>query len=544
MNDKDLDEVEDWCFVCKDGGALRVCDYRGCTKVYHAKCVHKTNSFLKTKKRWVCDHHSCSVCHSQIEISFSCLLCTYSVCDNCRKSNDSSEFAVVRGKENVGLCVDCLELVRFAENAECDRDGDKLDFEDPETFEYGFKECWEILKEKDGLTLNDIYDERREMIHDEEISLKELLMQRLNKQKSDFDSKEKPENVVSLGSHMNAESGIHKEDGDETTQIDHVLCKHNKRKLILDCETSSESEKKEPHVENGMSEDYEDNIPLKDRLARRILKKPKLVIPHYVKPFVSVEKEPHVENSLSEDDEDITLKDCLARRLPKKPKLVIPSYVKPFVSEEKKKVMYHYCTRNAKESCFASVVVSNMKLVYLRRSLVEELMSTQPDNWERKVVGSYVRVENDLDDYFQGNSSYQLTQVKGITRKQNSGEILLHLLARDVLISSLSDCDFTEEECRNLQEMVENHLVRRPTVVEIEHKARQLHEDIKKDWIEREFLRLETCIRSETNQYGWISTGLSKYIELREMLKQTLEQGKLLHEEPQIITDVLSLSDL
>ncbi|KAM5547626.1 zinc finger CCCH domain-containing protein 44-like [Rosa sericea] len=505
-----LDEAEDWCFVCKDGGALRMCDYQGCTKVYHPKCVGRKNSFLKSERRWICDHHSCSVCCSGIKIGFSCLLCTYSVCENCRKSSDDSEFAVVRGKEKLGLCEDCLELVRLAEeNAECDGDGDKLDFEDQETFETGFKECWEILKEKEGLSLDDIYEERREMIDEEEMTLKELLLRKYNNRKSDhvasFDYEEKPKKVDSPNSPGNTEeNGMSEDEDDETTLKIFSLHKQKKRKLVIsDSETSSDSEEKEPHLENGISEDDEDEITLKDHAACRLHKKPKLVISSNV-------------TSLNSD--------------------------KKF--EEKEEVMDPNPTRNAEESCFASVVASNMKLVYLRRSLVEELMSKQPDKWERKIVGSYVRVENDPKDYFRGNSSHQLTQVKGITRKHDGEEILLQLLTRDVPISLLSDCDFTEEECGDLRDRVENYLVRRPTVVEIEHKARELHEDLTKDWIEREFIRLMNCIRRETNRSGWISTKLSKYLELREMLKQISEQERLLQKEPQVIAEVLDLSDL
>ncbi|XP_050375895.1 zinc finger CCCH domain-containing protein 19-like [Argentina anserina] len=510
INNTDLTEVEDWCFVCKDGGSVRSCDYQGCTKVYHPKCVNRKNTFLKSDRRWVCDHHSCSLCRSRTDIGVSCLMCTYSVCVDCRKRGENSEFAAVRGREKEGLCEDCVELVRLAEaNAGYDRDGDTLDFEDQNTFEFGFKECWEILKEKEGLGFDDVRDERSEMIDDEETTLKELLMRRQNKGKSNhvasFDSEEEPEGVVSSGSPRNAEENGMSEDDDDDDDItlkDRALKNHKKRKFLI---PESDSEEMETHSEEGNSEDEDED----------------------------------------EDEEDeITLKDRLARRSHKKPKLVIPCYVKPFGCKEKEEEVHPSPTRNVFESCFASVVASNMKLVYLRRSLVEDLISNQPEKWERKVVGSFVRVENDPEDYFLGESSHQLTQVKGITRKQDGGEILLHLLAKDVPISSLSDCDFTEEECRELREKVETYQVRRPTLIEIEHKARLLQEDLIKDLIQREFDRLMTCIRGETNQRGWISKELSKYVELKEMMKEISEQGRLLQQVPQVIPEVMDMSEL
>ncbi|KAL6201408.1 hypothetical protein ACLB2K_025122 [Fragaria x ananassa] len=70
----------------------------------------------------------------------------------------SSEFSLIRGKDKEGLCKECLELVRLAEsNSECRPDGKRLDFEDRDTFEYRFKECWEIIKENEGFTLDDAY---------------------------------------------------------------------------------------------------------------------------------------------------------------------------------------------------------------------------------------------------------------------------------------------------------------------------------------------------------------------------------------------------
>ncbi|KAK3015445.1 hypothetical protein RJ639_007777 [Escallonia herrerae] len=130
-----------------------------------------------------------------------------------------------------------------------------------------------------------------------------------------------------------------------------------------------------------------------------------------------------------------------------------------FSSSDIKKAQQKKQVPETPKSCFASITSDNMKLVYLKRSLIQDL-SKDPESFEVKVVGSYVRIKSDPNDYFQKNS-HQLQQV-----------------AADV------------EECEDLRQRVKAGLANRPTVVELEQKARILHEDITKHVSIEAFIRI------------------------------------------------------
>lgn len=62
-------------------------------------------------------------------------------------------------------------------------------------------------------------------------------------------------------------------------------------------------------------------------------------------------------------------------------------------------------------SSFAAIIPDNVKLVYLRKSSVKDLLN-DPETFERKIVGSYIRIKSDPYDYLQKNS-HCLLQVQG-----------------------------------------------------------------------------------------------------------------------------------
>ncbi|KAJ6979377.1 hypothetical protein NC653_027510 [Populus alba x Populus x berolinensis] len=194
-------------------------------------------------------------------------------------------------------------------------------------------------------------------------------------------------------------------------------------------------------------------------------------------------------------------------------------------------------------SCFASVIPRNIKLVYLRRSALEEL-SKQPEIFDAIVMGSFVRAKTDPNDWMQKNS-HQLMQVIGIKKTLINGEvnsvILLQLSNRvsDVPISKVSENDFSEEECQDLHQRVKDGLLRRPNVAEFEEKARSLHETITKNWIAKELVALSNLI-NQANEKGWRKE-FSEYMDRKLLLQTPVEQTRLLQEVPEVIADEIEV---
>ncbi|XVF60954.1 hypothetical protein PTKIN_Ptkin08bG0089200 [Pterospermum kingtungense] len=157
------------------------------------------------------------------------------------------------------------------------------------------------------------------------------------------------------------------------------------------------------------------------------------------------------------------------------------------------------------KSCFAAIVPDNIKPVYLKKSLVQDLLKDF-ESFEAKVVGSFVRIKSD-PNYFIQKNSHQLVLVKGLKKVSGNDDntnILLQVsnFVKDVSISMLSDDNFSQEECEDLHQRVKNGLLRRPTVVELEAKARILHADITRHWLSAELTLLSKLI-DRANEKGW-----------------------------------------
>ncbi|XP_043720656.1 uncharacterized protein LOC122668139 isoform X2 [Telopea speciosissima] len=538
-NMKEEEIEEDYCFVCKDGGLLIVCDHKQCCKAYHPECVGKDATFLETEELWTCSWHICFICNKKSQ--FYCFCCPIAVCQPCIKA---AEFAIVRG--NKGFCNDCLKLALLIEqNEDVDSDGGKVDFKDRETYECLFKEYWERVNEKECLKL--------ETLHMADTQLKK------GKQYLSGSYMKGEEDCLVLSSDsehvegkiVDGEFQCHEEpNGWQCTTKKRKREFESKKKELIGWGSSSliqflasigiDTSKQLSQLEvNSIITAYIN----KNHLMHPVRKEKVLcdLRLHSIFGRRSINRnqifgllQPHFSKNQEQPEEDKFR--CSSEyngedgSSPCKRQMMSSSGRR---THKKKKVL------EVPQSCFASITPRNIKLVYLKRSLVEYLLKT-PETFEEKVVGSFVRIKCEHGDCLQKNS-HRLLQVTGIKKALGTSDIRAEIvlqvsdMKKEIYFQILSDDDFTEGECDDLHQKVRDGLIKKPTVVELEQKARILHEDITNHWIEKELVLLQNLI-DRANEKGW-RRDLSEYLERRQVLLTPSEQLRLLQEIPVIIAE-------
>jgi hypothetical protein len=88
-----LDDYDEVCCMCGDGGDLMMCDAKVCgkfcTRGYHAACIlYEDESDIP--KRWICPYHQCDACGSHTPRYF-CATCNESACERCWKKSRLDE---------------------------------------------------------------------------------------------------------------------------------------------------------------------------------------------------------------------------------------------------------------------------------------------------------------------------------------------------------------------------------------------------------------------------------------------------------------------
>ncbi|XP_021772640.1 uncharacterized protein At5g08430-like [Chenopodium quinoa] len=562
-------ESEDYCFVCKDGGLLMVCDYKGCVKSYHAECVGKEESTEDTDDPWICGWHNCLVCKRNSK--YQCFCCPNAVCQSCFK--DAAFAKTVGGK---GFCNDCLKLALLGEEGvDVDSDGEKVDFKDRETYEGLFKEYWDIVKEKEGLTLEDLHDADVQIKKDDDRDKphKSHKSRQLHHSDSDESVKEEENKELISDDDHDSDGG---DDGDSAVQPVIISNKKKPKQLprrrkgpkriefvgwaskvliafleSIGVDTSKKLSQddvaslinKYVHENKLFDPDKKKKVlcdvrlrPLIGRKSFSIYKINDALEGHFSENLDKSEGEGY-SSGCEEEKASLPIKKNWWRKLGSfqhKGSLMEKFQQKEAVLEEPKKPIV---VSKVIYSQFATISPQNMKLVYLKRCLVEKLLE-QRETFESKVVGSFVKVKSEP---FDARLPYQLLPVKGISNsgEKNNGKFFLQVsnLANDVPIRLLSNDDIAEEDCEGLRQKVDNGLLPKPTVVELEKKAKEIHEDITKYWITRELSILKNRI-DQANEKGRRHE-LYESRQRRDLLQSEAEQSRLLNEVPKVIADVI-----
>ncbi|CAL1385633.1 unnamed protein product [Linum trigynum] len=517
------------CFFCKDGGDLRICDFKGCTKAYHHECVGKAKSFLDDDAYWKCAWHSCMQCGKSPK--FHCFCCPKAVCGRCLCDVD---FGVVT--DTRGFCDLCLTLAGLIEGTKKAAHGQEVDFDAPDSYEYFFKYYWEgEVKVTDGLTAEVLVSAEKQLekeILDRQIELdpvcesdyavvstgkqrksrrrgkvsegkhpvKRKIFMSKKREFSGWGSKVLVEFLTSIGKDISQQPSQH--------EVAEIIKRYSAENNLFDPE-----KKKQIVCDAQLNMLFGRKSVNKDRILGHLAK--------------------HFADNQSDDDLD----------LPEEDWFVVDGEDDVQLANKKPRTSEANCRDKVaavplvKRRCFASVTTENMKLVFLKKSVVEEL-SKDSDNFDVKVVGSFVRVKADPHDYSQKNS-HLLVQVTGVRRQfgESTECILLQVsdMMGDMPICKLSDENFTEEECQDLRQRVKNGFIKRPVIVEFEEKVRVLHESITKDWIQRELVILKR-LRDQASLKGW-RRELAEYMERLAKLQKPDEQSRLLQEIPEVVAD-------
>ncbi|GMY06475.1 zinc finger ccch domain-containing protein 44 [Fagus crenata] len=337
--------------------------------------------------------HSCLVC--QKTAKFHCFCCPNAICGCCI---NAVEFAPVRGKK--GFCNNCLKLVLLVEqNVDYDSDG-----------------------EDKGLTVDNVYSADAQLKKSENLKCCSNSV-RIGKAKDDIEyqkamgKRKEPKALEFIGWGSKPLITFLTSIGKDTTR---QLSEYDVESII----SGYIQEKNLFHPEKKKK-------VLCDELLYSLFRK-KSVDKNKIYTLLEVHFAVNLEQS---EEDEIILGE-------KNNENIIVACKKQKTLSSSRTYQEKEVNLTVKQSWSAAIVAENIKLVYLRKSLVERLLK-QPESFECRVVGSFVRVKTDPRDY-QQRSSHQLLQVRGI--KKTSSEILLQVSSMpiDLHIAMLSDGDFTE----------------------------------------------------------------------------------------------------
>lgn len=545
------EEEEDVCFICFDGGSLVLCDRKGCPKAYHPSCIKRDESFFRSKAKWNCGWHICSVC--QKASYYMCYTCTYSLCKGCTRG---AEYVCVRG--NKGFCTTCMRTIMLIENKDTgNKESIQVDFDDKSSWEYLFKVYWVYLKSKLSLTLNELIEAKNPWQGMVALDKKQQSPCKINDAEGRVSS-------ISEDSFKHLELKIPKElpilPNQNSLSPEKLITDRNT--IVNGCAEWASRDLLEfvGHMRNGDTSflsQFDVQALLLDYIKINNLRDPRrksqIVCDFRLKNLFGKPRVGHIEML------KLLEYHFLAKEDTEKNAFIPAGFVGSVATDTgvdhgsdltsnqnkrrktRKKVEERASQTNLDE--YAAINVHNINLIYLRRNLIENLLEDM-EKFQDKIVGSIVRIRVSCND--QKQDIHRLVQVVGTSRTTESYkiggrtvDIMLEVLNLDkketISIDGISNQEFSEDECRRLRQSIKCGLVKRFTVGEIQRGAIALKPVKLDNWLETETLRLNH-LRDLANEKGR-KKELRECIEKLQLLTTPEERQRRLTEIPEVHAD-------
>uniref|UniRef100_J3LJ69 Zinc finger CCCH domain-containing protein 44 n=1 Tax=Oryza brachyantha TaxID=4533 RepID=J3LJ69_ORYBR len=465
---KRVDEEEVVCFICFDGGNLVVCDRRGCPKVYHPACIKRDEAFFQSRSKWNCGWHICSSCEKAVH--YMCYTCTYSLC----------------------------KIV--------------VDFDDQNSWEYLFKLYWLDLKGKLSLTLEELTSAKSRWNAPTTYTRKE-------KDESSDDLYD-ANNDDDAGSDCSSgkrkwNSSRKKGQKRQKTNSDCSIATKKFESVTRDSETlpskvpiqeaslpvdtkwaSPELLEFVGHMRNGdlsFISQFDVQALLLDYIKQNNLRDPQrksqIICDSRLHRLFRKTRVAHFEmlkllemhflvsepSAVNDDSQGITN--------PSSAQIDHASGYSDMAakfSPDRRRRMHRKMEREsqANPEDYAAIDMHNISLIYLRRSLMEDLIDDP--TFSDKISGAFVRIR--ISGLGQKQDMYRLVKVVGtqkVPEKYSIGKKttnlaleILNLNKKEIItMDTVSNQDFTEEECKRLRQSMKYDLISRLKVGDIQAKA-------------------------------------------------------------------------
>ncbi|KAK8529972.1 hypothetical protein V6N12_060735 [Hibiscus sabdariffa] len=533
---------EDVCFICFDGGALVLCDRRGCPKAYHSACVGRDEAFFQSRGKWNCGMSSCL----PIYMIACLLLLSVKTLQGCIKD---AVILCVRG--NKGFCESCMNLIMLIERKE----KGQINFDDRGSWEYLFKDYWIDLKERLSISLDELAQAKNPWKGAAKQESPDELHGFNDAGGSDSDNYSgNVEVTVSKRRKTRSQSKARAREGDSPSTL--ASTDENAEwasKELLEVVMNMRNGDKSVLSRMELSQlilDYIQKYKLRDRRNKSYVICDTRLKNLFGKPRVGhIEMlnllDPHIfftKEDSQTDDFQGSVVDAEANQLEADWN---SDALSKTGKDKKRKTRKKGDARGLQSNVddYAAIDMHNINLIYLRRNLVEELLE-DTETFHDKVVDAFVRIR--ISGAGQKQDLYRLVQVVGTSKVaepyrvgKRTTDFLLEILnlnkTEAVSIDIISNQEFTEDECKRLRQSIKCGLINRLTVGDIQEKAMAIQAVRVKDWLESEVTRL-SHLRDRASDLGRRKE-LRECVEKLQVLKTPEELQRRLEEFPEIHVD-------